>query len=648
MKYWLILLLQALAVLARSPTGGYAPGNVTCPDKDIVREANDLSSEEQEWLESRNPITKQRITQFLKDSNLTDFDVDDFMKNVNDTIKIGLAFSGGGYRAMLNGAGQLLALDDRYEPSNTVGLGGILQSSTYLAGLSGGNWLVGSFVLNNYTSIDQIIATDALWDLENSIIDYGGWNVIEAVKYYTQIYGALNDKGDAGYDRSITDIWGRALSYQLLSNYTEAGVDVCWSDIRDLPLFKDHEMPFPVVVADGRTPGEYIISGNSTVFEINPFELGSWDPSVNQFVDVKYLGTHLDDGKPVDDVCVSGYDNAGFIMGTSSSLFNQFILQLNTVSLPDVVSDILQKILNSVSNDENDIAIYEPNPFKNSNDGDFKSISDNETLFLCDGGEDLQNVPLYPLMQAERALDVVFAYDNSADTNQSWPDGASLIASYERQFLPQGNGSIFPYVPDKNTFINQNLTSKPTFFGCDAKNLTTLRKNLTDDDHIPPLLIYMANRPFSYWSNTSTFQLSYDDDEKKGIIQNGFEVSSRYNRTLDDEWNACVSCAIIRRTQERLNLEQSEQCKQCFEEYCWDGTTDASTTPGVNFTETGSTTGAADPVESYEGTFNTSDRGHETDEEEDGKDNAGFSLSDHKALVASIFYGSLVTFYFLI
>lgn len=649
MKYWLILLLQALAVVARSPTGGYAPGNVTCPDKDIVRDAKDLSSEEQEWLESRNPITKKRITQFLKDSNLTDFDVDDFMDNVNDTIKIGLAFSGGGYRAMLNGAGQLLALDDRYEPSNTYGLGGILQSATYLAGLSGGNWLVGSFVLNNYTSIDQIIATDDLWDLEHSIIDYGGWNVIEAVKYYTQIYGALSDKGDAGYDRSITDIWGRALSYQLLSNYTEAGVDVCWSDIRDLPLFKNHEMPFPVVVADGRTPGEYIISGNSTVFEINPFELGSWDPSVNQFVDIKYLGTHLDDGEPVDDVCVSGYDNAGFIMGTSSSLFNQFILQLDTVSLPEVVDDVLQKILDSVSNDENDIAIYEPNPFRNSNDGTFKSISDNETLFLCDGGEDLQNVPVYPLMQAERGLDVVFAYDNSADTNQSWPNGASVIASYERQFLPQGNGSIFPYVPDKNTFINQNLTSKPTFFGCDAKNLTTLRNNLTDDDHIPPLLIYMANRPFSYWSNTSTFQLSYDDDEKKGIIQNGFEVSSRLNRTLDDEWNACVSCAIIRRTQERLNLTQSEQCKQCFEEYCWDGTLDASTTPGVNFTETGSTTGAGDPVESYESAFNTSDSGHETDEEDhDGKDNSGFSVTNHKTLIVSIIYGSLLTFYFLI
>ena len=33
------------------------------------------------------------------------------------------------------------------------------------------------------------------------------------------------------------------------------------------------------------------------------------------------------------------------------------------------------------------------------------------------------------------------------------------------------------------------------------------------------------------------------------------------NLTLDNEWKACVGCAIIRRQQERQGLEQSDQCK---------------------------------------------------------------------------------------
>lgn len=651
-----ITLNQLVGINAESPTGGYAPGNVTCPDKQLVRIADDLSQEEKDWLDERNPITKDRITEFLKDSNLTDFDIDDFMDQVNDTIKIGIAFSGGGYRAMLNGAGQLLALDDRFEDSNDHGLGGLLQSSTYLVGLSGGNWLVGSVVLNNFTSVSEIIDKNKIWDLENSIINYGGWNVVEAVKYYTQIYNALDAKDDAGFDRSITDIWGRALSYQFFSTMDHAGAALLWSDIRDLGHFKNHSMPFPIVVADGRTPGQYIISGNSTVFEFNPYELGSWDPSLYQFVDLKYLGTKLDDGEPVNDgECIGGYDNAGFVMGTSSSLFNQFILQLGTVDLPSIISGLIKDLLSSVSNDENDIAIYEPNPFYKTSEGDVESISNNETLFLVDGGEDLQNIPLQPLIQPNRQVDVVFAYDNSADTDQSWPNGTAMIYTYQRQFLEQGNGTIFPYVPDSKTFRNLNLTAKPTFFGCDAKNLTSLRNNLSDIDYYPPIIVYTANRPFSYWSNTSTFKLSYDEDEKLGVIQNGFEAASRLNRTLDSDFQTCISCAIIRRSQERLGMDQTDQCKKCFQDYCWDGTLDTESTPGVNFTETGTTGGSDDTVSSLgePDSSSTSDSGDNGDDGDDGDDDGGDEgmgnslIYDYRQFWLYIGYSVLVSLYFV-
>ena len=75
------------------------------------------------------------------------------------------------------------------------------------------------------------------------------------------------------------------------------------------------------------------------------------------------------------------------------------------------------------------------------------------------------------------------------------------------------------------------------------------------------------------------------------MIRNGFEVASRNNLTLDSEWPACVGCAIIRRLQERNGEEQTEQCKRCFEKYCWDGSLDTDDENRLNFTSEGTTSG---------------------------------------------------------
>jgi lysophospholipase len=51
--------------------------------------------------------------------------------------KIGIAVSGGGYRAAQYGAGVLSALDARNDSAKAAGTGGFLQVTSYLSGLSG-------------------------------------------------------------------------------------------------------------------------------------------------------------------------------------------------------------------------------------------------------------------------------------------------------------------------------------------------------------------------------------------------------------------------------------------------------------------------------------------------------------------------------
>ena len=116
--------------------------------------------------------------------------------------------------------------------------------------------------------------------------------------------------------------------------------------------------------------------------------------------------------------------------------------------LSSALQDIITSILKVLGNHDNDIADY-PNPFYGYNN-DSNVFAEDIQLTLVDGGEDLQNIALHPLIQPYRHVDVIFAVDSSADTNhswpvhgsaQNWPDGASLIATYERSQSAIGNGT---------------------------------------------------------------------------------------------------------------------------------------------------------------------------------------------------------------
>ncbi|CAD6650494.1 CCN_G0048720.mRNA.1.CDS.1 [Saccharomyces cerevisiae] len=578
-----------LAANAWSPTDSYVPGTVSCPDDiNLVREATSISQNESAWLEKRNKVTSVALKDFLTRATANFSDSSEVLSklfndgNSENLPKIAVAVSGGGYRSMLTGAGVLAAMDNRTGGAYEHGLGGLLQSTTYLSGASGGNWLVGTLALNNWTSVQDILNNmqndDSIWDLSDSIVTPGGINIFKTAKRWDHISNAVESKQNADYNTSLADIWGRALAYNFFPSLNRGGIGLTWSSIRDFPVFQNAEMPFPISVADGRYPGTKVINLNATVFEFNPFEMGSWDPSLNSFANVKYLGTNVSNGVPLErGKCTAGFDNAGFIMGTSSTLFNQFLLRINSTHLPSFITRLARHFLKDLSQDFNDIAVYSPNPFKDTKflDSDYTtSIVDSDSLFLVDGGEDDENVPVLPLIQKERDVDIIFAVDNSADMRLAWPDGSSLVHTYERQFVKQGQGMSFPYVPDTNTFVNLGLNKKPTFFGCDANNLTDLQ-------YIPPLVVYLPNAEYSFNSNQSAFKLSYSESQRRSMIQNGFEIATRNNFTDDPEFMGCVGCAIIRRKQQALNITLPPECETCFKNYCWNGTLDTTPLPDV-------------------------------------------------------------------
>ena len=515
---------------------------------------------------------------FLSRANIPGFDARSYITNLKQNAtalpNVAIGASGGGYRAMLNGGGAILAFDSREPESNAAGgLGGLLQSSTYLAGLSGGGWLVGAIMVNNFTSISALRNDRAsnVWELQNSIFkgpDKGKIQALSSGQYYDDISNQVDRKKDAGYQTSITDYWGRALSYQLV-NTSSGGPSQTWSSIQLQDSFANADIPLPILVADGRAPGEKLISLNCTVYEFNPWELGTWDPTLAGFVPLEFLGSNFTNGRLPDNAnCVRGFDNVGFIMGTSSSLFNQFLLNINSTSVPDLAKKLISKILTTIGSDNNDIADYTPNPFLGFNTQSNRNANSTR-LTLVDGGSDLQNIPLHPLIQPKRKVDVIFAIDSSADTNSSWPNGTSMVATYERSLSPIANGTAFPAVPDVNTFVNLGLNNRPTFFGCNSSNTTSMT----------PLIVYLPNAPYVFHSNISTFTPDYTPGTRNAILENGYQGATQGNGTADPNWHACVACAVLSRSLERTNTPVPDTCKQCFSRYCWDGKTDPKTPP---------------------------------------------------------------------
>ena len=126
---------------------------------------------------------------------------------------IGIAVSGGGYRALTNGAGVIKAFDNRTENATSSGqLGGLLQAATYVAGLSGGSWLVGSIYVNNFSTIADLQTTDKgdIWQFGNSILegpDGSSIQIVDSAEYWDALHDAVSAKQDAGFPIAITDYW---------------------------------------------------------------------------------------------------------------------------------------------------------------------------------------------------------------------------------------------------------------------------------------------------------------------------------------------------------------------------------------------------------------------------------------------------------
>jgi hypothetical protein len=136
--------LEKLSLRANAPDGqsSYAPAtNQPCPfpsDHNYIRPATSISANETTYIQGRLNNAKNALSTFFANAKVAQDGLDILLENSKTIPRIAIAISGGGYRAMLHGSGGIAALDSR----NSSSVAGLLQSSVYMAGLSGGSWAV--------------------------------------------------------------------------------------------------------------------------------------------------------------------------------------------------------------------------------------------------------------------------------------------------------------------------------------------------------------------------------------------------------------------------------------------------------------------------------------------------------------------------
>jgi lysophospholipase len=132
----------------------------------------------------------------------------------------------------------------------------------------------------------------------------------------------------------------------------------------------DFQFPIPIIVSDHKpvdestaNPNNVAVSGSTyvplsaPVYEYTPFEFGSFDPQLSAFIPSEFLGTSLSSGKPVvppavakaaktstTNLCVRGFDQLSFIMGSSATValyYPLFPITQSIKLIPLLISSLL-------------------------------------------------------------------------------------------------------------------------------------------------------------------------------------------------------------------------------------------------------------------------------------------------------------------
>ncbi|KAJ6444258.1 phospholipase A2 (PlaA) [Purpureocillium lavendulum] len=408
-----------------------------------VRVSSDLCDEEKEYLSRRRKVARVALAKYL---GLKEEQV-----HPDDVPTIAMCGSGGGLRALIAGTGSLLATEED----------GLFDCVTYTAGVSGSCWLQTLYLSSFTGSIGALL--EHLKARASTHIAYPPVAFHSLISLPTSKYllsGLVEKlKGDSKADFGLVDIYGLLLGARYLVPKGELGVndrDFKLSNQRDyvklgqrpLPIYTAVRHEIPELSDDAVTvPSETAKEQAKQEawfqwFEITPYEF--FCEEFGAGIPTWAMGRKFKDGHdvPPEDSFHLPEIRVPLLMGIFGSAFCATLSHYYKEIRPLVQSLTgFSTVDDMVSGRDDDLVKVHPiDParipnFAYSMDGKLakttpRSIYEHEYIQLMDAGMS-NNLPIYPLLRPGRDVDVLIAFDASADIkSDNW---LSVADGYARQ-----------------------------------------------------------------------------------------------------------------------------------------------------------------------------------------------------------------------
>ena len=443
----------------------------------MVRHSPDLSIQEKQMLQKRDPLIKQKIKQVLA-------------LDVTTAPRIALCCSGGGYRAMLATLGFTKAIRDI----------GVLDMTSYMVGLSGSTWLFAPWVLRDVDldAYERLLMPKIAVDLKKTQIRP------DAISF------KFLQKKLHGQDLSLADVWGALVANVLLGDLNKGGL---FSHLSSLaPRVQEGKYPFPICTAV-MPPSKF-----TAVYEwveFNPFEISC--QTFESSIPAWSFGRRFENGQSVGG---ASEQSLGFWMGVWGSAF---ALNANDIIRHAVRPAISQENerLDAILNKLVDKAEYEItskqlgkiriSPAKLHNflyKVPGSPLEEKESMILVDAGIHM-NLPFPPLLRAERNVDIILVCDVSGDISNLM--ALRTMVDYARE-----KGLKFPPI-DFDKLTKTVFQPDPTDPAKNAFKISVFQDHTNPN---VPVVIYMPaitdNEVIS--KDYPTLKMEYSQDEAGKLI----------------------------------------------------------------------------------------------------------------------------------
>jgi phospholipase A2 len=414
-----------------------------------VRVSTDLCKEEKEFRARRRKFARHALAKYL---DLPEEDI-----HPDDVPCIAMVGSGGGLRALVAGAGSMLA----------TGQDGLFDCVTYTAGVSGSCWL-------------QALYHSSLGDRRfDKIVDHLKARLGVHIAYPPVAFNALNSaptnkfllsgfveklKGDQAADFGLVDVYGLLLAARLLVPKAEITVDdrdLKISNQRNFLRRGEHPMPIYTVVRH-EIPIEDKLEGAKTPehpsekskekarkeawfqwFEISPYEMFCEEFAAG--IPTWAMGRKFENGKdlPSDETGMRVPElRLTLLLGVFGSAFcatlSHYYKEIRPIIKGLTGLGGIDGVIVGRNEDLSKVHPIDPAQIPNfayKMEGKLpattpESVYKSPHLQLMDAGMS-NNLPIYPLLRPGRDVDILIAFDASADIRtENW---LSVADGYARQ-----------------------------------------------------------------------------------------------------------------------------------------------------------------------------------------------------------------------